>query len=394
MVYSYFMFKRALTKKLASSVQKYPIVSVIGPRQSGKTTLVKLTFPNKPYVSLEDPDMREYATTDPRGFLSDYPGGAILDEIQRVPQLFSYLQTIVDSNNKTGMFVLTGSHHFLLQENISQTLAGRTAILKLLPLSLAELQEIPFTYNNYEEYLFKGFYPRIYHKKINPRDWYLNYIQTYVERDLRLIKNINNLSIFQAFLKMCAARTGQLLNLSSLADDCGITHNTAKSWISILEASFIIFLLRPHHKNFNKRLVKMPKLYFYDPGLACSLLGIETKKQLINFYLKGNLFETFIFTELLKHRYNMGLEPIFSFWRNKTGHEIDCIIEKDNKSIPVEIKSGRTPTEEYFKDIKYWNKLSGMKAADSYVIYGGNLSQKRSTGNLLSWKNIKSLLGK
>ncbi len=386
------MIKRTLIKKLVSSARKFPIVSVIGPRQSGKTTLVKMAFPNKPYVSLEEPDLREYATNDPRGFLSDYSNGAILDEIQRVPQLFSYIQTIADNSNKSGLFILTGSQHFLLQESISQTLAGRTAILKLLPFSLGELEHIPFSFDSYEGYLFTGFYPRIYDKRMNPRDWYLNYIQTYIERDLRLIKNINDLGTFQVFVKMCAARTGHLLNLSSLANDCGITHNTAKSWISILEASFIIFLLRPHHKNFNKRLVKMPKLYFYDPGLVSSLLGIENKQQLTNHYLKGNLFETFIVSELIKYRYNRGLESIYYFWRDKTGHEIDCLIEKANELIPVEIKSGKTPSREYFKNLNYWNKLSGTNPNNSYVIYGGEKPQKRSTGNLLSWKNIKQLI--
>ncbi|MFH1678713.1 MAG: ATP-binding protein [Candidatus Omnitrophota bacterium] len=392
MMYILSMLKRTLARKLISSARKFPIVSVIGPRQSGKTTLVKMAFPKKPYASLEEPDLREYAINDPRGFLSGYPNGAILDEVQRVPQLFSYIQTITDNSNKSGLFILTGSQHFLLQENISQTLAGRTAILKLLPFSLAELEHTPFSFNTYEDYLFTGFYPRIYDKKMEPRNWYLHYIQTYVERDLRLIRNINDLGTFQTFVKMCAARTGQLLNLSSIANDCGITHNTAKSWISILEASFIIFLLRPHHKNFNKRLVKMPKLYFYDPGLASSLLGIENKKQLASHYLKGNLFETFIVSELIKHRYNQGLDSIYYFWQDKTGREIDCLIEKTNKLIPVEIKSGKTSSKEYFKNLNYWNKLSGIHPNNSYVIYGGDKPQKRSTGNLLSWKNIKPLL--
>jgi predicted AAA+ superfamily ATPase len=350
-----------------------------------------MAFPNKAYVSLEEPDVREYAIGDPRGFLSDYPKGAILDEIQKAPQLFSYLQTIVDSKNKAGMFILIGSQHFLLQENISQTLAGRTAILKLLPFSLEELNRTSFNYDNYKKYIFRGFYPRIYDKRLNPRDWYLNYIQTYVERDLRLIKNISDLGIFQTFLKMCAARIGQLLNLSALANDCGITHNTAKSWISILELSFIIFLLRPHYKNFNKRLVKMPKLYFYDPGLACSLLGIENDKQLISHFMKGNLFETMMLSELMKYRCNRGLEPSYYFWRDKTGHEIDCIMEKQSKLIPIEIKSGKTASKEYFKDLNYWNKLSGSKPANSYVIYGGQDSQKRSAGLLLSWKDVNKI---
>lgn len=341
---------------------------------------------------MEDLDIREYAINDPRGFLSDYPKGAILDEIQRTPQLFSYLQTNVDTRNKPGKFILTGSQHFLIHENISQTLAGRIAILKLLPFNLNELNKGYFKSNNYEEYLFQGFYPGIYDKKINPLDWYPNYIQTYIERDLRLIKNIDNLSVFQTFLKMCSARIGQILNLSTLAADCGITHNTAKSWISVLEASFIVFLLQSHHKNFNKRLVKMPKLYFYDSGIACFLLGIKNKKELLTHSLKGGIFESFVLSEILKNRYNQGLDSDIYFWRDKTGHEIDCIIEKAGRLTPIEIKSGKTLTSDQFKNLIYWNKLSETSSRKSYIIYGGELSQKRSYGNLVGWKNINSLL--
>jgi len=391
-MYTYNVIRRDLSKKLLSASKSFPVVAVIGPRQSGKTTLVKMAFPDKPYLSMEDLDTREYVTTDPRGFLSDHPKGAILDEIQRTPQLFSYIQTNVDTHNKPGRFILTGSQHFLLQENISQTLAGRVAILKLLPFNLNELNKTQFRFSNYEDYLFKGLYPRIYDKKISPLDWYPNYIQTYLERDLRLIKNIDDLSTFQTFLKMCSARIGQLLNLSALAADCGITHNTAKSWLSVLETSFIAFLLRPHHKNFNKRLVKMPKLYFFDTGLACSLLGIESKKQLQTHSLKGNIFESFILSEMLKNRYNKGSDSNIYFWRDKIGHEIDCIIEKSNKLIPVEIKSGKTLTKDQFKNLMYWNKLSKGSAKNSYIVYGGALAQKRSCGNLVSWKNINSFL--
>ena len=391
-VYTYSVIKRELSKKLTSAAKAFSVVAVVGPRQSGKTTLVKMVFPDKPYVSMEDLDMREYVSSDPRGFLSDYTNGAIIDEIQRTPQLFSYLQTNVDAHNKPGRFILTGSQHFLLQQNISQTLAGRVAILKLLPFSLNELFKTRFAFNDYEEYLFKGLYPRIYDKKISPRDWYPNYTQTYIERDLRLIKNITNLNAFQTFLKMCAARVGQILNLSSLASDCGITHNTAKSWISVLGASFIVFLLRPHYKNFNKRLIKMPKLYFYDPGLNCSLLGIETKKQLLTHSLRGNIFESFMLSEILKNRYNKGFDSDIYFWRDKTGHEIDCLIEKIGRLIPIEIKSGKTLTKDQFKNLIYWNKLSKTDPKKSYVIHGGDSTQKRSYGNLISWKNINSIL--
>ncbi|MFC1806946.1 ATP-binding protein [Candidatus Omnitrophota bacterium] len=382
---------RELKPKLKAASNFFPVVAIVGPRQSGKTTLAKMAFPNKSYVSLEDLDTREFATSDPRGFLANYPNGAILDEIQRAPHLFSYIQTIVDKQNKPGLFILTGSQHFLMQENISQTLAGRIMILKLLPFSITELTSASVIYDSYEDYLFKGFYPRIYNKNSNSRDWHLSYIQTYVERDLRLIKNIGNLNTFQTFLKMCAARVGQNINLASLANDCGITHNTAKSWLSILELSFIIHLLRPHYKNFNKRLIKMPKLYFYDIGLVSTLLGIENVKQMETHPLKGNLFESFVITELLKKRHNAGLESNLYFWKDKTGHEIDCIIEKSNKLKAVEIKSGKTYSVEYFKNLAYWKTLSKSTTKDLSVIYGGISSQIRSSGNLLSWKDIQKI---
>ena len=371
--------------QLIQLAAKYPVVSVIGPRQSGKTTLVKACFPEKSYVSLEDPDKREYALNDPRGFLSDHRDGVILDEVQRAPHLFSYIQTIVDQYNDSGLYILTGSNNYLLQENLSQTLAGRVAILKLLPLSIEELKNAGYQINNYEEYLFKGLYPRIYDRQLDPETWYTSYIQTYVERDVRLIKNITDLGAFQRFIKLCAGRTGQLLNLSALGSDCGISHNTAKSWLSILESSFIVFMLQPHFENFNKRLVKQPKLYFYDPGLTASLLGIDTEQQLNTHYLKGGLFETLILTELAKYRYNKGLEPHIYFWRDNKGSEVDCILEHQNSLIPVEIKAGKTISNDFFKMLHYWSKLASDKAGIPYLIYGGTESQNRSTVRVKGW---------
>ncbi|MDW7730419.1 MAG: ATP-binding protein [Bacillota bacterium] len=373
--------------KIIELAGKYPVVSVIGPRQSGKTTLVRATFPEKRYVSLEDPDTREFAQTDPRGFLSTYTASVIFDEVQRVPHLFSYIQTIVDQKQKSGQYILTGSSNYLLQENLSQTLAGRVAILKLLPLSIEELIDAGYPVNNYEEYIFKGLYPRIYDHQLDPEMWYAGYIQTYIERDVRLIKNITDLSAFQRFIKLCAGRIGQLLNLSALGSDCGISHNTAKSWLSILESSFIIFLLQPHFNNFNKRLVKQPKLYFYDPGLAASLLGIESEDQLDTHYLKGGLFETFIISELAKFRFNRSFEPQIYFWRDNKGSEIDCIIEHKNKLIPVEIKAGKTIGSDYFKMLNYWSALAAGKAGPSFLIYGGNESQSRSQGQVIGWQD-------
>ncbi|MFH1457472.1 MAG: ATP-binding protein [Patescibacteria group bacterium] len=380
--------KRKLTSKLKQSAKEFPVVAVIGPRQSGKTTLVKNTFPGYKYISLENPDTREFAKNDPKNFLNNYNNGVIIDEAQRVPDLFSYIQGIVDEDKKPGQFILTGSQNFLLHNKINQSLAGRVSILKLLPLSLEELSSID---NDYEYYLYNGFYPKLYDSKISPNDWHNSYIQTYIERDIRQLKNITDLNTFQKFIKMCANRTGQILNLSSLANDCGISHNTAKSWISILEASFIIFLLEPHYKNFNKRLIKSPKLYFYDVGLVSNLLNIENKDQIIHFRLKGELFETFVIAELMKNRFNEGQKNNNYFWRDKTGNEIDCLIETANNITPIEIKSGKTITSDYFKNINYWNKLSKNRPGQSYVVYGGNENQKRKQGNIISWNSLESI---
>lgn len=387
------MIKRVLSKKLQSLTLKFPVVSVIGPRQSGKTTLVKNIFPRMDYVSLEDLDTREFALKDPRGFLLTHNKGVIMDEIQRVPNLFSYIQTIVDSKKTTGQFILTGSQNILLHENISQTLAGRVAILKLLPLSLEELKNAGYKLNNSEDYVFNGFYPGIYDKKIEPADWYPNYIQTYVERDVRLLKNITDLNMFQKFIKMCAGRIGQILNLSSLGNDCGITHNTAKAWLSILETSYIIFLIKPHYKNFSKRLIKMPKLYFYDTGLACSLLDIQNKSQLATHYLKGNLFESFVLSEIIKARFNEGAEPNCYYWRDRSGKEIDCIIDINGLLLQVEIKSAKTIADDFFEGLKYWRKLA-KDNTHPYLVYNGEENQKRTLANVISWKNITSILEK
>lgn len=381
-----------MARKLITLSQKFPVVAVLGPRQSGKTTLVKTVFADKEYISLEEPDRREFASTDPRGFLAGLREGAILDEIQRVPSLFSYLQTLVDSRQEMGQFILTGSHNYLLQENISQTLAGRVAFLKLLLFSLEELQTGDIAVSDPETLIYKGFYPPLYDRDISPADWYPNYIMTYIERDVRLIKNITDLDAFQRFVKMCAGRIGQLLNLSSLGDDCGITHNTAKAWLSVLEASYIVFLLRPYYHNFNKRLVKTPKLYFFDPGLACALLGIENSGQLSTHYLKGGLFENFIIGEIIKYRLNRGLEPNVYFWRDQTGVEVDCLVEAGGRLLPVEIKSGRTISADYFQGLECWYKLSGAIPGSGSVVYAGEENQTRCYGRVLSYRNFAALM--
>ncbi|MCK9631827.1 MAG: ATP-binding protein [Methanoregula sp.] len=388
------MIKREAEKKLRELARGFPAVSVIGPRQSGKTTLVREVFPKKPYVLLEDPDTRAFAEEDPRGFLAQYERtGAILDEVQRVPALFSYLQGVLDTHNKPGHFILTGSQNFLLMESISQSLAGRVGIVRLLPLSMRELHREGIPARHYEDYLYTGFFPRLYNSTIEPADFYSSYIQTYLERDLHQLKQVQNLSAFQNFLKMCAFRNGQVVNYSSLAQDCGITHNTAKEWLSLLETSSIIVRIRPHHKNFNKRLIKMPKLYFTDPGLAAHLAGIPDGDTIRYHSLKGGLFESLIITEFLKYRFNNGKESNLYFWRDQHGHEIDCLIESGGKDlIPVEIKSGRTANNDYFKEIGYWNTLSGNTPEQSFVVYGGDLSQQRSAGHLVGYAHLDPVL--
>lgn len=380
------MVRRIIETKLRLLFEKFPVVSVTGPRQSGKTTLIKDVFPKMPYVSLENPDDRQFAQNDPIGFLSNYPNGAILDEVQRVPELFSYLQGIVDEN-KTVKFVLSGSQNFLLSEQISQSLAGRVAILKLLPFSMAELAQANLLASNVEEVSFTGFYPRIYDQHIQPEDFYPNYLQTYVERDVRQLTQVGNLNTFSTFLKLCAGRVGQLLNLSQLSNELGISINTVKSWLTILESSYIIFRLYPHHKNFNKRLIKMPKIYFYDTGLLNYLLGIKEPAQVQQHFAKGGIFENLIIADFVKRQYNLGKEPNLYFWRDHKGKEIDLLLDKGLDLTPIEIKSGRTKKGDYFNGLDYWNKLSGNDPTNSFVIYGGNEDQIRSNGSLLSWKS-------
>lgn len=380
------MIERKLTKELLTLAASFKAVALLGPRQSGKTTLVKSLFKEKEYVSLENPDTRNFALNDPRGFLNQFPDGAILDEVQRVPELFSYLQQILDESDQPGLFILTGSNNFLLQESIPQTLAGRIAFSYLLPFSLEELENTRWMPNNSEAAIFQGGYPPIYDQQINPSDWLPNYIRTYVERDVRQIKNITNLHLFDRFLRLCAGRVGQLLNLSNLAIEVGVDHKSISSWIGILESSFIVRLLKPHHTNFNKRLVKMPKLYFYDTGLACSLLGITHHDHLKAHPLKGSLFENLIVSEMTKHHLNLNRNGNLYFWRDHTGHEVDLIVDNGFELYPIEIKSGETINEDYFKGLRQWSKISGQTNGGA-IIYAGDTIQKRSDNmTVLPWK--------
>ncbi|HBS48402.1 TPA: AAA family ATPase [Candidatus Dependentiae bacterium] len=387
------MISRELTTELKATAKQFPVVAVLGPRQSGKTTLVKNTFKKYNYVTLEDLDKKQMAETDPRSFLESNKNehGLTLDEVQLTPNLFSYIKTYVDSHKGAGQFILTGSQNFLLNEKISQSLAGRVAILTLLPLSYTELEKAKLLSNKIDKTLYFGFYPRIWNEKIPPQKWYKNYIQTYIERDVRNLRNVENLSLFQQFIKLCAGRIGQVLNLASLGNDCGITANTARSWISLLESSYIIHLLRPHYKNFSKRLIKAPKLYFYDAGLACSLLEIENEKQLATHYLRGNLFESFVISELIKKQYNQDKRPNVYFWRDSLGHEVDCIIEKGQELIPLEIKIGKTINPSFFDGLHYWNELAGEKSQNGVLIYGGDEKVKHQGIKILGWKFLKNI---
>lgn len=379
------MIERTLQKKLSELIKKYPTVTLTGPRQSGKSTLLRHTFPDYQYVSLEDPDMRLFAIDDPRGFLATYPDKTIIDEAQRVPALFSYIQTHIDKEGREGMYMLAGSHNFLLMESIGQSLAGRTAILKLLPFSHAEMKQSGILPKSVNEEIFNGSYPRLYDKDIAPTDYYPHYIQTYVERDVRMMKNIGDLSKFIRFIKLCAGRIGQLLNLSSLANECGVAVSTVSAWISVLEASYICYLLKPDYNNYAKRLVKTPKLYFYDTGLACSLLDIRTPEQVSTHFLRGGLFENLVINEFIKTACHNGEEPNLTFWRDSTGNEVDLLQYADGKQYAYEIKSGATYSPDFFKGIAKWAKLSGTDPARCFAIYNGDKNMKTSSGELLTW---------
>lgn len=393
------MIRRHLGSVLRQIATRYPVVTVTGPRQSGKTTLIKSIFDKHQYASLEDPDERQFALEDPRGFLDQFSGPVILDEVQHTPDLFSYIQSRVDLNSEGGQFILSGSQNFLLLRQVSQSLAGRAFIAHLLPLTLSELHgrqvRADDTINTtltrtksiagqWTEIAHRGFYPRIHDRRLPPGEWLAQYFQTYLQRDVRTLAQVGDIEAFRLFVQLCAGRAGQLLNLSALGSDAGVSHETARRWLSMLEASFVVFRLQPHHQNFRKRLIKSPKLYFVDTGLLCYLLRIEDPEQLQSHAMRGAVFENLIIGELLKNTFHAGHEPTLSFWRDNRGNEVDLIVTSGSRITPVEIKSGATIASDFFKGLEYWSKLSGGDGG--LLVYGGDSSNMRRGFTVRSWR--------
>ncbi len=366
----------------------FPVLAITGPRQSGKTTLARSVFAERAYVSLEDPDRREHAQDDPRGFLARFPDGAVIDEVQRVPELVSYLQSLVDSRARMGDFILTGSQQFGLMSHIGQSLAGRVGRIELLPFSLAELDGAGLLPADLDTLMWRGGFPPLYDRPLSPGDWFPNYISTYLERDVRQLLAVRDLALFQRFVRLCAARSGQLLNLSSLANDCAVSHTTAREWLTVLEASYLVFLLRPHHANFGKRLVKTPKLYFLDTGLAAALLGITDPTALNIHSQRGALLETLVVGEFVKQRFNAGRPADLYFWRDNTGNEIDLLFETQGRLRAVEIKSGATFVRDWAKGLRRWVKIAGDQALPAWLVYGGDEPLTYEDIEVFPWPGI------
>lgn len=386
------MIPRVLEVRLRAMARKFPVVTVTGPRQSGKTTLCRAVFADKPYVSLEAPDVQEYARSDPRGFLAEYPNGAVLDEVHRTPDLFSYIQTIVDAHPSRGRFILTGSANFTLLDRVGQSLAGRTALLNLLPLGLDEVRRFPRPPRDLFETIWRGSYPAVFDRDLDPGDWYPSYVATYLERDVRTLLNVGDLIAFQTFLRLCAGRVGQLVNLSALGADAGVTHGTARAWLSVLEAGFVVWRLPPLHANVTTRLVKTPKLHFVDTGLVCYLLGIRSPEQLRDHPLRGAIFETWVASEILKARVHRGLSPSLSFFRDRRGAEVDLVVELGRSYLAVETKSGQTVADDFFTGLRAFELVAAagrpQRRVKAFVIYGGDAAQRRSNASVLPWAAI------
>ncbi len=382
------MYARDAAQTLNRLARGFPIVAIAGPRQSGKTTLARAQFPAKPYVSLENPDEREFALSDPRRFLDRFPNGAILDEVQRCPALFSWLQGVVDERQRMGDFVLTGSSQFDLIAGIGQSLAGRVGRVELLPLAQSEMCQAGCLPDTLDQLLLNGGYPAVYSRQLAPADWYGNYVSTYLERDVRQLLEVKDLALFQRFLKLCAARTGQLLNLSALGADCGISSVTARQWMSVLEASYLVTLVQPYHRNFGKRLVKTPKLYFLDTGLAAWLLGIRDVATMSLHPQRGALFETWVVAEHVKQAFNLGETPGISFWRDRAGHEVDLIREDALRVYPTEIKSGATFASDWANALQKFKALGGADIGEATIVYGGDASFQREGYAVVGWRDL------
>ena len=382
------MIVRAAESTLHRLAKGFPVICITGPRQSGKSTLAQLAFPDKPYLSLEDPDITRLAREDPRGLLDGYREGLILDEAQYVPEIFTYLKTVVDRDPAPGRYIVTGSQQFGLVSKVTESLAGRAAFLKLLPLSVDELAGAGKLSADPFQAIVTGFYPPLFDRQVSPYDWYTNYIASYVERDVRSIINVKDLGQFQTFIRMCAARVGQILNMSSLALDCGLSHNTAKAWLSILETSGIIFLLQPYHRNFGKRLVKSPKMYFIDTGLVARLSGIKDSRDFFVHPNRGNVFESFTVAELLKQRLNGGLEPSLFFWRDNVGTEVDVVFEDGPVMRALEVKSGKTISPDYFSGLESWKRYSGATSVDCSLAYAGDMEMTYKGMRILPWNRV------
>ena len=386
------MILRHAAPRILRLLQGFPVLTVTGPRQSGKTTLVRELLAHLPYVSLEAPAQREFARTQPAEFLRQYPNGAVLDEAQNAPELFSEMQGVVDASGRMGQFVLTGSHNLSLLSNVTQSLAGRTALVELLPLSIAELRDANLLGTDYASHLAKGFYPALYSRALEPYEWLHAYLVTYAERDARQLAAIQDLGTFQRFLKLTAARTGQLLNMQSLASDAGISDKTVKHWLSVLETCYLVHFVRPHFANFGKRLTKSPKLYMTDVGLACALLGIQTAEQVQNHPLRGALFETMVVNEFLKNRANTGVREPLYFWRDNIGVEVDLILERGSEIAAIEIKSGITVATDAFSNLKKWGKYATERGNFSAIypalVYGGDAGFVREGTDVMGWRGL------
>ena len=371
------MIKRNVERELSSLAKQYPVLLITGPRQSGKTTLCQKAFSKKAYVSLEAPESREYAVNDPKGFLRQYPNGAIIDEVQRAPELASYIQGIVDKNKTNGQFVLTGSQNFQILNTINQSLAGRSAIIDLLPFSISEIYAV-VRKMSLDDLLLNGFYPRIYDQELNPTQAMSFYFRNYVERDIRDLLKIKDLMMFEKFVRLCAGRVGQILNLTNLGNEVGISHTMAKEWLSVLQASYIVFLLPPYYRNFNKRLIKSPKLYFYDVGLASYLLNIEKASQMKRDPLRGYLFENLVVMEILKKRYEKVSSNNLYFYRESNGNEIDLVLPRGDELVAIEIKAAQTINQDFFKGFLRFTKTYPEEKLDKVLVYAGEETQKRS----------------